>query len=152
MKTTIQKAQQGFTLIELMIVVAIIGILASVALPAYQNYTAKARFSEVILATSSSKMAIEVCIQSGSTACVVPVFTATNNVASVVVTTGTGVITATGTAAAGSATYILTPNTLASGQVVWVVTGTCIAASLCDGTTAPTGTTAVSGLTITTAN
>lgn len=152
MKTTIQKAQQGFTLIELMIVVAIIGILASVALPAYQNYTAKARFSEVILATSSSKMAIEVCIQSGSTACVVPNFVATNNVASVVVTTGTGVITATGTAAVGGETYILTPNTLTSGQVVWVATGTCVNASLCDGTTAPAGTTAVTGLTITTAS
>ena len=54
------KKQQGFTLIELMIVVAIIGILAAVALPAYQTYTQRARFSEVVLATTPYKSAFEV--------------------------------------------------------------------------------------------
>ena len=60
------RKQSGFTLIELMIVVAIIGILASIALPAYQSYNAKARYSEVILASEPAKTAIEVCLQIGN--------------------------------------------------------------------------------------
>ncbi|MGE6232517.1 pilin [Aeromonas media] len=55
------KRQSGFTLIELMIVVAIVAILAAIALPAYQTYTKKAKFSEVIAATGAFKTAVEVC-------------------------------------------------------------------------------------------
>jgi type IV pilus assembly protein PilA len=67
-----RQLQKGFTLIELMIVVAIIGILAAVALPAYQDYTVRAKVSEVILAASSCRTSVTEVYQSTSTAASLP--------------------------------------------------------------------------------
>lgn len=65
MQTMTQQNQKGFTLIELMIVVAIIGILAAVALPAYQDYTARAKGSELMLAASTARTCISEKAQVG---------------------------------------------------------------------------------------
>jgi type IV pilus assembly protein PilA len=96
-----KQLQKGFTLIELMIVVAIIGILAAVALPAYQDYTIRARMSEVILAMSACRTSITEVYQSGGSApgannwgCEIGGTTATKYVAAIT-TDANGLITAT---------------------------------------------------------
>ncbi|MFZ8168247.1 pilin [Alteromonas macleodii] len=135
------KNQKGFTLIELMIVVAIIGILAAIALPAYQNYTQKAKFTEVTNATAAAKTAVEICAQttgtltgcSGNSNGIPTDVTATGSV--VGVATADGVITATASPDSGieddsgnAATYELDP-TLTDGRVTWAAT--CTPATLC---------------------
>jgi len=68
MKHQVQKVQQGFTLIELMIVVAIIGILAAVAIPAYQDYTVRAKVSEAVIAGDAVKASVSEAFQTDSVA------------------------------------------------------------------------------------
>ena len=140
MNNSQMKNNKGFTLIELMIVVAIIGILAAIALPAYQTYTNKAKFSEVVSLVQGHKTAIEVCAATEGTLanCVkatngVPDdLGATGNLASLTWVNTTGVLTATAVTANGLAgeTYILT-GVYANGKVTWSVSGDCESKGVC---------------------
>jgi type IV pilus assembly protein PilA len=133
------KNQKGFTLIELMIVVAIIAILVAIALPAYQDYVKKARFSEVMSVSDAYKLTVGLCGQDQD-----PTFAicdagsngiqaapaATTKIASLTVVDG--VITGTGTAIAGGYTSVLTPTfNAANSAVIWTQSGTCLAANFC---------------------
>lgn len=124
-----KKVQQGFTLIELMIVVAIIGILAAVALPAYQDYTVRSRVSELAILGSSMKATVTEniannggTIAAGACAGVTNLATATDNTASSNCTDATGVVAVTGTTAAKGVVLTFTPTVNADGTVVWACT------------------------------
>lgn len=153
---TAKNAQSGFTLLELLMVIAVIGILATIAVPRLQNYSQKAKFTEVINATSAYKLAVEKCIidKGTATGCSagsndIPAATgAVGKVKSVSV--ADGVITATGednafsvagkdnngNATSSGATYIMTPDFSSGVSVIWSVGGSCATATpaLCEGT------------------
>ncbi|MEW6676869.1 MAG: prepilin-type N-terminal cleavage/methylation domain-containing protein [Pseudomonadota bacterium] len=132
--------QSGFTLIELLIVVAIIGILAAIAVPAYQNYTKKAKFAEVVSLASGYKTAVEICAQTLGT-----LTGCDDNSNGIPDIASLGYLDATGSSVASGVitlvsrnvdstnpTLILTPTVGATGTS-WAKSGTCttMAPSLC---------------------
>jgi type IV pilus assembly protein PilA len=136
----------GFTLVELMIVIAIIGILAAIAIPNYQEYTRKGKFTEIVAATAPYKLAVNLCYQDGAcqggTASALAVSipsdrwgaqipadtSTTKHYISSLTLSSVGVITATSVATDGlaSRTYILTPTVnSADNSLTWAKSGTC---------------------------
>lgn len=143
--------QQGFTMVELMIVVAIIGILAAVAIPSYQTYIKKAAFSEVVLAAAPYKLAVALCFQEQGalTGCIsavsgVPAKTTADKgvvaegSGAIGITDGKFTITMKAVGTAGSPIkgfvgedYILTGTATVGEPIIWEKSGKCVEKGIC---------------------